>query len=150
MGGSPLLPQDEKDSEFRRERAPGGFRNSEWGKARQLTTGHTGPVPNSSRLGLLSVSTVLMVSWISSATLPCRAVEPAALRGFYFNPWVNDEVRGNAWLKRYHLHRKDVDQELERRSHPSHQAEYVGLMDARLDTRVAWDAQEMVHWQMIG
>jgi hypothetical protein len=34
------------------------------------------------------------------------------LRGFFFNPWINDQVRGEAWLKNYHQHREAVDREL--------------------------------------
>ncbi len=51
----------------------------------------------------------------SSLAQSCAPLNPTTddrLRGFFFNPWVNDQVQGEAWLKYYHQHREAVDREL--------------------------------------
>ncbi len=51
----------------------------------------------------------------SSLAQPSAPPNPATdgrLRGFFFNPWVNDQVQGEAWLKHYHRHREAIDREL--------------------------------------
>ncbi len=55
---------------------------------------------------------ILTVVSLTDAVSPCDAASTAPLRGFFFNPWVNDEVRGDAWLKHYHLYHEAVDGEL--------------------------------------
>ncbi len=65
------------------------------------------------RVAARSLGVVLASMLVSAAASPSGAADRAQLRGFFFNPWVNDEVCGDAWLAHYHLHRDAVDRELE-------------------------------------
>ncbi len=51
-------------------------------------------------------------SSLAQSLAPPNLTTDGRLRGFFFNPWINDQVQGEAWLKNYHRHREAVDREL--------------------------------------